>query len=152
MDKAIASLEAVARENPLYEDTLTLLGRAYYRRERFQDAFQILQRAVKINQNDEIAWVALGLTQLRLGLNNDGLESLKGGLTLLSRAMKDGYKGYQLWDYQGTVRGALRRSALLAAKGLEAKNDLIRTTELLLTRIDDEEWKSRTFEGMRYPD
>src|SRR5262245_55150167 len=38
VDKAIASLEAVVLEDPNYKDSLTLLGRAYYKKQRFGDA------------------------------------------------------------------------------------------------------------------
>ena len=36
-------MEDVAQKNPLYEDVLTLPGRAYYRQERFRDALLVFQ-------------------------------------------------------------------------------------------------------------
>ena len=151
MDKAIAALETVVRQEPLYQDSLTLLGRAYYRKGRYQDAHQVIQRALVVNKDDEIAWVIFGLTELTLGQDEKGLESLKGGLTLLSKVLRPGYKGYQFWDYQGTVSLALRRSVLLASKGLEEKDNLIRAGEFLLSRIEDEEWKVRYSERVKPP-
>jgi tetratricopeptide (TPR) repeat protein len=143
MDKAISSLEYVVKENPTYRDSLTLLGRAYYRKGRYQDAHLILQRALAVNKDDEIAWLVFGLTQLRLGANEKGLESVKGGLTLLSKAMKENYRGYPAWDPRATVRSSLNRSALQVMKGLDEKENLIQATEQLLVRIDDEEWAQR---------
>ena len=67
INKAIANLEGIVRENPTYQDSLTLLGRAYYKTGRYQDASLILQRALAVNKDDEIAWLVFGLTQLRLG-------------------------------------------------------------------------------------
>lgn len=139
MDKAVAGLEAVVRENPAYRDSLALLARAYYNQGRYQDAFMVVQRALALKKDDEIAWIVLGLSQLRLGQDQKGLESLKGGITLLARASKNGYLGYEDWDSKGTVRTALRRTVLLATKGLDEKQALIVATERLLSRIDDEE-------------
>ncbi len=144
IDKAILSLEAVVREDPTYQDSLTLLGRAYYKKGRYEDAKLILQRALVVNKEDEIAWIVLGLAQMGLGDDGRGLESIKGGLTLLSKAMRDSYRGFNPWDLNGLVRSSLRRSIVLATKGLEDKENLIRATELLLARIDDEEiWRGR---------
>jgi len=143
MDKAILNLENIAQENPTYRDSLTLLGRAYYKKGRYQDAHLILQRAFAVNKDDEIAWLAFGMTQLRLGDNERGLESIKGGLTLLSKTMKDGYRGFSGWDQNATVRSSLNRSALQALKGLDERENLIQQTELLLVRIDEEEWAQR---------
>src|SRR5215204_4164860 len=72
MDRAVEALEYVVSRDPLYKDSLTYLGRAYYRKGRYQDAFAILQRAVALNKDDEVAWIALGLTQMRLGQTDKG--------------------------------------------------------------------------------
>jgi tetratricopeptide (TPR) repeat protein len=53
MDRAVAALEYVVSRDPLYKNSLTYLGRAYYRKGRYQDAFAILQRAVAVNKDDE---------------------------------------------------------------------------------------------------
>jgi len=141
IDKAIANLEAIVRENPTYHDSLTLLGRAYYKRGRYDDAHMILQRALAVNKDDEIAWLVLGMVQLRLEDNQKGLETLKGALTLLSKEMKEYYRGFPYWDRQGIVRSALRRAVAMATKGLDEKEGLIRSTELVLARLDEEEWQ-----------
>jgi len=141
MEKAINNFEAIANEDPAYRDTLTLLGRAYYKKGRFQDAHLILQRAVAIRQDDEIAWLIFGITQLRLGDNAKGLESVRGGLTLFSKATADHkYRGYNDWDPADKVKIAARRAVFVALKGLEQKDDLIRGVELVLSAVDDEEF------------
>lgn len=139
MGKAITSLESVVLDDPTYKDSLTLLGRAYYNNGRYRDAYAILRRALTVNEKDEIAWLVLGLTQLQLGDDQKGLETLKGGITLLSKASVNGYRGYETWDGKHLVRSSIRRSAFLAAKGLDEKKKLIRAVETLLVRIDDEE-------------
>jgi len=143
VDKAILALEDVVRQDPTYQDSLTLLGRAYYAKGRYRDAFEILQRASAVNPEDEIAWIALGLTQLRLGDDQRGLETLKGGVTLLNKVSVDGYKGIGFWDKNGSVRIAIRRSVFLLLKEAEAKEEIIRSGEVLLARIDDEIWKGQ---------
>ena len=140
LNKAISNLEYVVGKDPFYEDSLTLLGRAYYKSKRYREAFQFLKRALAVNPKDEIAWIALGLTQLRLGDDEAGLGNVKGGLTLLANISKDGYKDLDWWDKNGLVRSSLRKAIFYAAKGLEDKRRVIRTGEILLARIDDEEW------------
>ena len=135
---AIAKLEDVVQEDPFYRDSLTLLGRAYYRDRRYPDALQILKRSLAVKEVDEIAWIALGLTQLRLGEDENGLKSVTGGLTLLGRVSKGGYRGYEYWDRNGLVRAALRRAVLDATKGLEEKTRIMQSAEALLARVDEE--------------
>jgi tetratricopeptide (TPR) repeat protein len=139
MDRAVVALESVAQADPTYKNSLTYLGRAYYHKKRFEDANAILQRALAVNKEDEIAWLALGLTQLRLGQNEQGLETLKGGITLASKVMVEGYHNYPKWDIRGIIRSSIRRSAFLLTKGLEEKNNIIESTDRLLALIDDEE-------------
>jgi tetratricopeptide (TPR) repeat protein len=143
LDKAIIDLEYVVAREPFYEDSLTLLGRAYYKKSRYLDALQIFTRALAVNKEDEIAWVMLGLTQLRLGDNVRGFETLKGGITLLSKASKNGYKGIEFWDKNGVVRAALGRAAFAVMKGPEEKQGAIARTEALLAAVDNEEWFGR---------
>ncbi len=140
VDKAIVNLEGVVREDPMYRDSLTLLGRAYYMKGRYGDAFQILQRAVAANPENEIAWLALGTTQLRLGEDEKGLKAVKGGLTLLSKASGGGYRGYVYWDRVGKVRAGLQRAVFVALKGTEEKDNLVTTVENVLKAVDEEEW------------
>ena len=139
MDKAVVSLEYVVSQDPTYKKSLTYLGRAYYRKERYKDAYVILQRAVVVNKEDEIAWLALGVTELRLGQNEKAIETLKGGVTLASKVLVEGYHNYDRWDLRGTVRASIRRSAFYLTKGVEEKENIIQTTERLLAQIDDEE-------------
>jgi tetratricopeptide (TPR) repeat protein len=139
MDTAIRALESVVSQDPTYKNSLTYLGRAYYRKGRYQDAFAVLQRAIAVNQEDEMAWIALGLTQLHLNQNEKGVESLKGGITLANRVMVDGYHNYVYWDTRGVIRAQLRRSAFLLLKGADEKENIIQNTDRLLVLIDDEE-------------
>jgi len=139
MDKAIEALEFVVSKDPTYKSSLMYLGRAYYRKGRFHEAHAILQRAVALNREDEIAWIAYGLTQLRVGQVDKGIESLKGGITLASKVMVDGYHDYVYWDTRGLIRASIRRSAFLLTRGAEEKDNIIQTNDRLLGQIDDEE-------------
>ena len=139
MDTAVVALEYVVSQDPTYKGSLTYLGRAYYRKGRYPEAFAILQRALAVDKDDEMAWLALGLTQLRLGQNVKGIESLKGGITLANKVMVDGYHNYIYWDTRGLIRASMRRSAFLLTKGPEEKDNIIQNTDRLLALIDDEE-------------
>ena len=138
--KAIVHLEYVVRRNPKYLDSLTQLGRAYYYAGRYGSAFEVLKRALALNREDEIGWMVLGLTQLQRGDDEAGLESFKGGLTLLAKATREGYKDFpeEFWDSRGVVRRALRRSISLARKGVAERRRIVQSGELLLHRIDRE--------------
>jgi tetratricopeptide (TPR) repeat protein len=139
MDTAIEALEFVVSKDPTYKNSLMYLGRAYYRKGRFQEAHAILQRAVALNPEDEIGWLAYGLAQLRVGQVDKGIESLKGGITLASKVMVDGYHNYLYWDTRGLIRASIRRSAFLLTRGPEETKNIIQTTDRLLAQIDDEE-------------
>ena len=141
IDKAIANFETIASQDPTYRDTLTLLGRAYYKKGRYRDTVQVLKRALAVNRDDEIAWLTLGLAQLQLGDDANGVKTLQGALTLFSKVSKDGYRGNDFWDKTGSVRSALRRAVFAVTKG--EKRAIIRNTEILLARIDQEEWMGK---------
>jgi len=147
VDQAIVALESVAREDPTYKDSLTLLGRAYYAKGRYGDAKLILQRALAVEKEDEIAWLVLGMTQLRQGEDGKGLEAFMGGITLLGKKSAEGYRGYIYWDLNGKVRIAIRRGVAAARKGLEEKEDLIRSGQNILVAIDEEDWKQESEKG-----
>ncbi len=139
MDVAVTALEAVVSQDPTYKDSLTYLGRAYYRTNKYQPAHAILQRAVVVNKEDELAWIAFGLTQLRLGQHDAGLESLKGGITLASKVMTDGYHNHLYFDTRGLIKAQIRRSAFLITKGIDEKNEILSSTDRLMALIDEEE-------------
>ena len=139
MDRAVVALEAVVMADPTYKDSLTYLGRAYYRKGRYQDAFAILQRALAVNPDNEIAWISLGVTQLQLGENEKGIETLKSGITLASKVMVEGYHNYEKWDIRRTIQTSIRRSAFLLISETQAKEKIIQSVNQLLAQVDDEE-------------
>ena len=140
VNKAIVNLEYVVRKDPRYRDGLTQLGRAYYYAGRYQAAFEVLKRALVVNEKDEIGWIVMGLAQFRRGDDENGLQSFKGGLTLLAKATGEGYKDFtpEFWDFRGVVRRSLRRNIALARKGVIAKSRILVAGEDLLHRIDRE--------------
>lgn len=139
MDIVVTALDSVVREDPTYKDSLTLLGRAYYNKGNYEVARRILQRALLVKKDDEIAWTALGLAQLQLGEDEKGIETLQGAITLISKVSRSGYRNFPQWDSKGLVRSYISRSVVDVRKGPEGKASLIRTCETLLSRMDDEE-------------
>jgi tetratricopeptide (TPR) repeat protein len=144
MEKAIVDLSEIVKEDPTYKDSLTLLGRAYYNQGVYETSRQMLQRALRVNKEDEIAWLTLGMAQLRLGEDDKGIETLQGAITLVSKISKPGYRSYPEWDSKGLVRSYISRSVVELRKGLDAKPSLLRTCEALLARMDDEEHFQKT--------
>lgn len=143
LDKAVSLLEGIAVEDPLYKNNLTLLVRAYYKNGRYPDTLQMASRALAVNPKDEITWITLGLAQLRTRDDANGLASLKGGLSLLSKVSKDGYRGIESWDRRRVVRNSISKTAFLLMKGIEEKENIIRSGDHLLIAIDDEEYIGR---------
>ena len=151
MDLAVNALESVVKEDPLYKDSLTLLGRAYYRTERLPLAYEFLQRALAINKDDEIAWLILGQIQLRSNENEKALATLQGGITLLSKVAVRGYRGFADWDARNFIRGSINRCAFTIAKGIDSKQEILSRIEALLNQIDDEENAQQTIMKIRNP-
>lgn len=139
MDKAVAALEYVVSQDPTYKSSLMYLGRAYYRKNRYQDAFAILQRALAVDKEDEQAWLALGVTQLRLGQTDKGIETMKGAITLTSKVMVEGYHTYEFWDSRGLIKASIRQVAFQLTKGASERDNIMRSTDRLFALIDDEE-------------
>ncbi len=52
MEKAVVDLQGIVQEDPTYKDSLTLLGRAYYNQGSYEASRQIIQRALRVNQED----------------------------------------------------------------------------------------------------
>lgn len=135
--KAIVDLQYVVSRDPAYLDSLTQLGRAYYHAGRYTAALEVLKRALAVNENDEIAWLVLGLTQFRRDEDQKALASYKGGLTLLAKATRNGYRDFtaEFWDVKGTVRRSLRRNISLAREGVSRKSGILAAGEDLLHRV-----------------
>ena len=139
-DRTIYLLEQIARQNPTYKKTLTLLGMAYYKRNRYDHASQILSRALAVSNKDEIAWLVVGLAKLRLNEDDNGLYNIKGGLTLLDDWLKNRSKANPTWDSRGQVQNEFRRTVILVDKeGIRGKERILTSVEALLWSIDQEE-------------
>jgi hypothetical protein len=81
-----------------------------------------------------------GLTQLRTGQDQKGIDSIKGALVLLNKVSKNGYRGFPNWDSKGLVRKAMRRAVLqVRREDSTGKERIIESCEVLLRRVDDEE-------------
>ncbi len=142
INKGVALLEEAARRNPLYEDVLTLLGRGYYAQRRYENALEMLKRALTVNREDEIAWLFLGLTQLRLGESKAGLAAVKAGLGLLVKRSKPGYRGYEAWDIEGDVKRSIRRAVFSVEKAqLGNSTRLLFAAERMILTIDEEDFR-----------
>jgi tetratricopeptide (TPR) repeat protein len=139
MDTAIEALQVVVKDDPTYKDSMTLLGRAYYRKGHYDISRQVLERALLLNKDDEVAWLNLGLAQLKLGDDDAGMETLGGAITLVSKVSRSGYRNFPRWDSKGVVRTAISRAVVAYKKGLEEKDGIVRAVELILVRMDDEE-------------
>ena len=86
MDTAVTSFEYVVSQDPTYKNSLTYLGRAYYRKERYKDAYAICSgpwRSTKTTRSPGLPWgdrVAFGTKRKRH-------RNPQGGVTLASKVL-----------------------------------------------------------------
>jgi len=121
IDKAISHLESVVRDDPLYKDSLTLLGRAYYMKGRYEDARLILERAVVVDKEDEIAWMVLGIAQLRLGQDEKGLATVRGGSRFSARSPWMATSAISFGTARGKLKSCCAEESLWRARDLRTK-------------------------------
>ena len=134
---AVTLLVDVAVENPLYKNTLTLLGAAYYWQGNNYEASKFSSRALAVKKDDEIAWLIYGLTQLKLEEHRKGTDSLKAGLTLLNKQSKSG--NLESLSPPASIRRDFRRAVFAVDKADPAqKAETINAVENLLLRIIEE--------------
>jgi TolB-like protein len=118
---AITKLEAVRTRNPRNVAALRALGVAYYKANRHQDAFNVLDQARRLDPRD-------GVSSLYAGLSAEAL----GDLTSARRAYDDYLKYGQTRRVKNDVRSRLvaltRAEAVAAAKAAVANEARVSAT------------------------
>jgi tetratricopeptide (TPR) repeat protein len=91
------------------------LGRADYETQRYASARRLLQQAIGINKNDNVARLYLGLTLAQMGDRENGLKEIQAGLkglydwiVYVRQNFSMGNEYGQFWDQRGLIRAAIQ--------------------------------------------
>ena len=152
---ALGYLTRAAAADPNYKipyrvhvSVLTYLGRAYLETGQDTLARQTLEKAVKLDKDDPLAPLYLGIVLLKTGERERGRKEIEEGLraiddTLEFFAQEDSFMLF--WDPNMQIRNDIRKS--LAAKLDDAQ--LIMAGERIGRQFDEEIDKARRDEARR---
>jgi tetratricopeptide (TPR) repeat protein len=130
MARSYFSQAAQADPNYVYNSDLpggsiqSYLGRADYETKRYASARRLLQQAIVINKNDNVARLYLGLTLAQMGDRENGLKEIQAGLkgiydwiVYVRQYFSAGNQYGQFWDQNGTIRAAIQVDLNMIASG-----------------------------------
>jgi tetratricopeptide (TPR) repeat protein len=152
---AIGYLTRAAAADPNYKlpyrvhvSVLTYLGRAYLETGQDTQARQTLEKAVKLDKDDPLAPLYLGIVLLKTGERERGRKEIEEGLraiddTIEFFAQEDSYTFF--WDPNMQIRNDIRKS--LAAKLDDAQ--LAMAAERIGSQFDEEIDEARRDESRR---
>ena len=150
---AVGYLTQAAAAEPNYKipyrvqvSVLTYLGRAYLETGKDTEARQTLERAVKLDNEDPLAHLYLGIAMLKTGEVERGRKEIEVGLRAIDATLEyiqeDRVSGFY-WDPNMQIRDDVRKT--LAAKLNDSQ--LIMVGERIGAQFDEEIDKARRDEG-----
>ena len=150
---AVGYLTQAAAVDPNYKipyrvqvSVLTYLGRAYLETGKDTEARQTLERAVKLDNEDPLAHLYLGIAMLKTGEVERGRKEIEVGLRAIDDTLEyiqeDRVSGFY-WDPNMQIRNDIRK--LLASK--PDNGQLISESERIGAEFDEEIDKARRDEG-----
>ena len=150
---AVGYLTQAAAVDPNYKipyrvqvSVLTYLGRAYLETGKDTEARQTLERAVKLDNEDPLAHLYLGIAMLKTGEVERGRKEIEVGLRAIDDTLEyiqeDRVSGFY-WDPNMQIRDDVRKT--LAAKLNDSQ--LIMAGERIGAQFDEEIDKARRDEG-----
>jgi tetratricopeptide (TPR) repeat protein len=149
-ESALSYFQIVAQKEPNYtygvamrEGILSYLGRAKYASGKLPQARQTLEKAIAMNQNDELARLYVGLTLARSGERQRALKEIEGGLQglydqieYITKAGRGSYGDF--WDTRREIRNAIQSDlATISGKEVDLPK-LIADCEWLGKRVEEE--------------
>jgi len=150
---AVGYLTQAAAVDPNYKipyrvqvSVLAYLGRAYLETGKATEARQTLERAVKLDNEDPLAHLYLGIAMLKTGEVERGRKEIEVGLRAIDDTLEyiqeDRVSGFY-WDPNMQIRDDVRKT--LAAKLNDSQ--LIMAGERIGAQFDEEIDKARRDEG-----
>jgi tetratricopeptide (TPR) repeat protein len=150
---AVAYLTQAAAVDPNYKipnrvrvSVLAYLGRAYLETDKATEARPTLERAVKLDNDDPLAHLYLGIAMLKTGEVERARKEIEAGLRAIDDTLEyiqeDRVSGFY-WDPNMQIRNDIRK--LLASKPDNVQ--LISESERIGAEFDEEIDKARRDEG-----
>ncbi len=118
---AITKLEAARARNPQNVAALRALGVAYYKANRHQDAFNVLDQARRLDPKD-------GVSALYAGLSAEALNDLTSARRAYDDYMKYGQTRKVRNDIRSRLVALARREAIASAKAAVANESRLSQT------------------------
>jgi tetratricopeptide (TPR) repeat protein len=156
-DAALSYFQSAAQKNSDYtyygytyrQGIWSYVGRTEYATGKLPQARQSLERALSLNNNEDVARLYLGLTLVRSGDRQQGLKEIEGGMKGIydqSEYITQAFRFTQgrFWDPRGEIRSAIQGNlAMLSGKDLDVQR-LIADGEWLGKRVEQEiDWARR---------
>ena len=123
---ALSYFQAAAQQDPNYiysgllnQGVLSYLGRAQYLSKDYTQARQTLEKALRQNKTDNLARLYLGLTQVRLGDNETGLNNIETSMKRINawlKYLKGNFPG-EGWDPSGVIEGGSLSALAMISSG-----------------------------------
>ena len=126
---------------PLGQSAWTYLGRANYEAKKYPPARQALERAIKLNRDDGLAKLYLGLALVREGNAASGQQELLGGLKNLHQTLDFivyNTASGRYWDPGGKIRNELSAAQIEVAAANENLDRLLSRLENIGVSLDEE--------------
>jgi tetratricopeptide (TPR) repeat protein len=141
---AVGYLREAAELDPSYRihyalpgSVLAYLGRAYYEAGNYADARRVLERALSLEKNDDLARLYLGLVLARAGDQPSGRREIESGLKGIYDDLESlaatPYRGLY-WDPTKQIRSEIQR----ALTGKVEPAELIRIAQWTGASLDEE--------------
>lgn len=149
-EAALGYFQSAAQKNPNYvygtalrQGVWTYVGRAEYATGRYPQARESLERALKLDREDNLARLYLGLTLARQGDRNKGLSEIQNGmkgindwLEYITQAHRFSFGQY--WDPVREIRNAIQGDlAMISGKDVDWQK-LIPSGEWVGQRMEEE--------------
>jgi tetratricopeptide (TPR) repeat protein len=135
------------------EGVWTYLGRTQYATKRYEEARESLERALKVDKDDNLARLYLGLTLVRLNDPERGMKEMEAAmkgiydwLEYLERSRP--FEVY--WDPARDIRKGIEQSIGSAPGKDVGREQLVADAEWLGTRMEDEVERARRDERRQY--
>jgi len=160
-EQALPYFLGAAQKDPDYvyrsmyfrEGIWTYVGRTEYTLGKLKDARQSLERALAKDQDDNLARLYLGLTLMRGGEHERGIEELRAGMAGLHDWLEYIERAHPFeayWDPTREIRGAIEKE-LEKIKAKDAdREQLVADGEWLGKQMEEEIDRARRDERRRY--
>lgn len=148
-ETALGYFTTVAQRDPSYvyqfvnfrEGIWTYVGRTQYTTKRYKEARESLERALKMDRDDNLARLYYGMTLARTGELSRGVQEIEGAMKGIHEFLEYQERTrpmFNFWDPLREIRGAIEKDlAAISGKDFNPE-ELIANAEWLGKRMEEE--------------